>query len=374
MNDDEREPDRLAEALTAALSRRAAEIRSRLDIQARAAVDQRLRQRARNRNVRRGTLAAVVLVAAALAGSLIVARRDNAPEIAVDQGDDAPLEAGLMSDDPARFDLPRIVVDPVLGLAPAAGDQPVAVTRTDMPEPLGFAQMQVFRSTDGRVPVIFAPWDPTGADDPLPVPGVDGTVVDINGVQAALQGQEGGWESLSWLMDDGTKARLYAFGVPDDQLLQVAKGLRRPESGADGYEIDTENIPAGLVEQTSVAPAVGDVRAMYSLSYSQTGADEPQAGLIVGGGTRERSEERLFSLLLPAQEVEPIGIMDGTGILITNAGPDSWTVLWSPGAHLGAELRIDHATRADVDTLIAALRTVDRTEWLQLLSDARANG
>jgi hypothetical protein len=371
MNDDEREPDRLAEALTAALSRQAAEVRSRPDIEARAAVDQRLRQRARNRNVRRGTLAAVVLVAAALAGSLIVARRDNAPEIAVDQGDDAPLEAGLMSDDPGRFDLPRIVVDPVLGLAPAVGDQPVAVTMADQPDPLRFAQMQVFRSTEARVPVIFAPWNQRDADRPLPIPGVDGQAVDMNGIPATLQGPATGPRTLSWLMEDDTKAYLYAVGVTDEQLLQLARGLRRPDPEAPGYEIDVADLPAGLVEQTWIAPADGDVQPLYTLGYA---ADRPQVTLVVGSGTRERGEERLLSLLFEAQAAEPIEVMDGTGILITNAGPDSWTVLWSPGAHLGAELRIDHATRADVDTLIAALRTVDRTEWLQLLSDARANG
>jgi hypothetical protein len=268
---------------------------------------------------------------------------------------DQVLQAGQGGDDPAALGLPRLVLDPALGLTPEVGPDPLVTIAPDTDPAGDVTQVQLFTPADAAVPLIYVQWG--GSDLAMPAPARPVTVGEIPGEYG---GDPGGWSAVRWQMADGTDANVYAWGLEKATLLAFAEGLVRTDAG---YE--ATDVPEGFVGTVFDEDVHADDEGYYGHYGYRSAGRGIRVDLDVWTEPLPTNETPLGSVLATADDADTVEVLGGKELLARYPNGD-WTVAWTPGKCL-ATLRISGATRAEVDDIVAGLHTADGAEWAELL-------
>jgi hypothetical protein len=315
-----------------------------------------LRRRRWVRNVGGGMLALAVV-----AGALAV----NAEQPDVDTGPAGPADGGTVS-------LPALTVD-------LAGWAIVTVEDTDVPsdvagseDPTVHGALQVFRRPGDLVgPSVVLHHQPVS--DPVVAEPGDLTVA-VSDTEAYLRRTGEQSLTLRWNAGHGAYARVQAFGLSEDQLIDFADGLRPkdddisfPSSADDEFGFVASLLPAGI-EEVPMNP-VNEKRPGIRRLVLEAG--ERTAEVVTNEGGEEAFEAELANLLATAGAVEATSVLQHPAVAVEHPDDGQWSLIWRQTGQALVIVTLRGGDRSTVADLAAAIRVVPEDEWQVMLADHR---
>lgn len=316
-----------------------------------------LRRRRRVRNAVGGGVLALAVVAG------VLAVKGEQPDD-VEMGPAGPAGGGSVS-------LPALTVD-------LAGWAIVAVEDTSVPA-------DVAGSEDPTVPIqVFRrPGDLAGpsvvlhhqaASDPVVAEPGDLTVA-VGDTEAYLRRTGEQSLTLRWNADQGdAHARVQAWGLSEDQLIDFADGLRRkdddisfPSSADDEFGFVASSLPEGI-EEVQMNPVNEERPGIRRLVLE---AGERTAEVVINEGGEQAFEAELANRLATAREVDATSVLQHPAVAVEHPDDGQWSLIWR---HIGQALvvvTLSGVDRSTVADFAAGIREVPEDEWRDMLADHR---
>ena len=316
-----------------------------------------LRRRRRVRNAVGGGVLALAVVAG------VLAVKGEQPDD-VEMGPAGPAGGGSVS-------LPALTVD-------LAGWAIVAVEDTSVPA-------DVAGSEDPTVPIqVFRrPGDLAGpsvvlhhqaASDPVVAEPGDLTVA-VGDTEAYLRRTGEQSLTLRWNADQGdAHARVQAWGLSEDQLIDFADGLRPkdddisfPPSADDEFGFVASLLPEGI-EEVQINPVNEERPGIRRLVLE---AGEQTAEVVINEGGEQAFEAELANLLATAGEVEATSVLQHPAVAVEHPDDGQWSLIWRHTVQALVVVTLSGVDRSTVADFAAGIREVPEDEWRDLHADHR---
>jgi len=323
--------------------------------EARGAIGHRTRVLRRRRRARQAA-GAGVLVLAAVAGSIAVAR-DTTPEARTP--DFAGPDAGA---------LPALALD-VDGWEIVTAEDTVA----DGAVPAIEGSVQVFhRPGDVEGPsIVLQHW---GASDPVvPAAGEpDEEEVAVGSVTGYLL-QTGDEDFiLRWAPRLGDNAaEIEARGLARDEVLAFAEGLegkdesfQYPPEPEDEFGFVAGYVPQGLEEEATPDDPDEPAAARRLTAESATATAE----LTIEATGDDVYHTTVGGLEQSGGPPEELTVMGHPAVLFGHPDDLGWSLLWQPRAGTTATIVLSGVDRAAIDRIVAGLHEIDEQEWDDLVT------
>jgi hypothetical protein len=318
-----------------------------------------LRRRRRVRNAVGGGVLALALVAG------VLAVKGEQPD-GVEMGPVGPGRRGSVS-------LPTLTVDLPGWAIVAVEDTSVPADVAGSEDPTLHGSLQVFRRPgDLAGPTVVLHHQ--AASDPVVAEPGDLTVA-IGDTEAYLRRTGEQSLTLRWNADHGhAHARVQAWGLSEDQLIEFADGLRRkdddisfPPSADDEFGFVASSLPEGI-EEVQMNP-VNEKRPGVRRLVLEAG--ERTAEVVINEGGEQAFEAELANQLATAREVDATSVLQHPAVALEHPDDGQWSLIWRHTGQALVIVTLSGVDRSTVADFAAGIREVPEDEWRDMLADHR---
>jgi hypothetical protein len=181
--------------------------------------------------------------------------------------------------------------------------------------------------------------------------------------------------TLRWNADQGdAHARVQAWGLSEDQLIDFADGLRRkdddisfPSSADDEFGFVASSLPEGI-EEVQMNPVNEERPGIRRLVLE---AGERTAEVVINEGGEQAFEAELANRLATAREVDATSVLQHPAVAVEHPDDGQWSLIWRHTGQALVVVTLSGVDRSTVADFAAGIREVPEDEWRDMLADHR---